>query len=130
MEKEASVAENLDWYQLNVEQSLEKRGSSQEGLTVEEAQKRLEQYGPNELKEAKRLTPLVILYNQFKDFMILVLMAAALISGFLGDIIDTIAIIAIVIINAIIGFIQEYRAEKAMQALKKMSTSMAKVLRG
>ena len=129
MEKEPPATATQDWYQLNIDQALTKRAGSQEGLSMDEAQKRSEEYGPNELKEAKRITPLAIFFNQFKDFMILVLMVAAVISGFLGDIIDTIAIVAIVIINAIIGFIQEYKAEKAMQALKKMSTSMAKVLR-
>lgn len=121
--------QQVGWYQLGVEETLERQGSSFHGLTREESTKRLEQYGPNELKEAKRITPLGIFINQFKDFMILVLIVAAVISGFLGDLIDTIAIILIVIINAIIGFVQEYRAEKAMQALKKMSTSMAKVIR-
>ena len=129
MEKETPATAVQDWYQLNLDQALTKQAGSQDGLSMEEALKRSEQYGPNELKEAKRITPLAIFFNQFKDFMILVLMVAAIISGFLGDIIDTIAIVAIVIINAIIGFIQEYKAEKAMQALKKMSTSMAKVLR-
>jgi P-type Ca2+ transporter type 2C len=129
MDKEAPVIQQIEWYQLSVEEIIEKQGSSFHGLTRVESTKRLEQYGPNELKEAKRITPLGIFINQFKDFMILVLVVAAVISGFLGDLIDTVAIILIVIINAIIGFIQEYRAEKAMQALKKMSTSMAKVIR-
>lgn len=129
MEKAVPLAQNVAWYQLGVDETLSKQGSSLEGLSVEESGRRLREHGPNELKESKRITPLGILLNQFKDFMILVLIVAAIISGFLGDIIDTIAIIAIVIINAIIGFIQEYRAEKAMQALKKMSAASAKVLR-
>lgn len=129
MEKELPVAEKVAWYQLGVEETLARQSTSSNGLTVEESGQRLLQYGPNELKEGKRITPLGIFLNQFKDFMIVVLVVAAIISGFLGDIIDTIAIIAIVIINAIIGFVQEYRAEKAMQALKKMSAASAKVLR-
>ena len=129
MEKAVPVASNEAWYQLGIEDTLAKQGSSFQGLSVEESQQRLQQYGPNELKEGKRITPLGIFLNQFKDFMILVLIAAAIISGFLGDIIDTIAIVAIVIINAIIGFVQEYRAERAMQALRQMSAASAKVLR-
>jgi P-type Ca2+ transporter type 2C len=129
MEKDAPAAEKIAWHQLSVDETLAKLSGSSKGLSVEESQSRLEEYGPNELKEGKRITPLGIFLNQFKDFMILVLVVAAIISGFLGDIIDTIAIVLIVIINAIIGFVQEYRAEKAMQALKKMSAASAKVLR-
>jgi Ca2+-transporting ATPase len=129
MEKDIPVAEKVAWYQLGVEEALKEQASTLNGLAVGESQRRLQEFGPNELREGKRITPLGILLAQFKDFMILVLIAAAIISGFLGDIIDTIAIIAIVIINAIIGFVQEYRAEKAMQALKKMSAASAKVLR-
>ncbi|HEY1113367.1 MAG TPA: calcium-translocating P-type ATPase, PMCA-type [Chitinophagaceae bacterium] len=130
MEKAVPVAENAAWYRLSAEEVVSMQESSHNGLSVEESGRRLQEYGPNELKEGKRITPLDILLNQFKDFMILVLIVAAIISGFLGDIIDTIAIIAIVIINAIIGFVQEYRAEKAMQALKQMSAASAKVFRG
>lgn len=130
MEKAVPVAENVAWYRLSADEVLSRQESSPGGLSVEESGRRLQEYGPNELKEGKRITPLGIFLNQFKDFMILVLIVAAIISGFLGDIIDTIAIIAIVIINAIIGFVQEYRAEKAMQALKQMSAASAKVFRG
>jgi Ca2+-transporting ATPase len=67
--------------------------------------------------------------DQFRDFMILVLIAAALISGFIGELSDTIAIIVIVMLNAVIGFVQEYRAEKAMEALKKMAAPYATAIR-
>lgn len=103
--------------------------TSPEGLSSEQAQQRLEEYGPNELKEKKKKTPLMMFLDQFRDFMILALIGAAVISGFIGEISDTIAIIVIVLLNAIIGFIQEYRAEKAMSALKKMASPTATVLR-
>jgi len=99
------------------------------GLSSEEAEKRFKEYGPNELKEKKKKSAFVMFLDQFRDFMILVLIAAAIISGIIGDPSDTIAIAVIVILNAVIGFIQEYRAEKAMAALKKMSAPAATVIR-
>jgi P-type Ca2+ transporter type 2C len=119
----------MTWYQAEVKDVLEKLATTEKGLSVEEAQNRLSQYGANEITEGKRETPFQILLRQFKDFMIIILMIAAIISGFLGELIDTIAIIAIVILNAVIGFVQEYRAEKAMQALKKMAIATTRVLR-
>jgi Ca2+-transporting ATPase len=91
--------------------------------------RRLGEYGFNELKEKKKKTPFMMFLDQFKDFMILVLIAAAIIAGFIGDLSDTIAIVVIVALNAVIGFIQEYRAEKAMAALKKMAAPTTTVIR-
>ncbi len=119
----------MNWHLLPVEEVLEVTGSSRKGLTDLSVKNRLEEYGPNELQEAKRKSPLMMFVAQFLDVMILVLIAAAIISGLIGDLKDTIVIIAIVIINAIVGFIQEYRAEKAMQSLKKMAAPSATVLR-
>ncbi|MCX5716208.1 MAG: calcium-transporting P-type ATPase, PMR1-type [Candidatus Omnitrophica bacterium] len=99
------------------------------GLLNAEATQRLKQYGPNQLKEAKARSPLGIFLEQFRDFIIWVLIGAALVSGFLKEWVDALAIIAIVIINAILGFIQEYRAEKSLAALKKLSSPTAKVIR-
>jgi Ca2+-transporting ATPase len=78
-------------------------------------------YGPNELIEKKRKTAMAMFLDQFKDFMILVLIAAAIVSGIIGEASDTIAIMVILILNAALGFTQEYRAEKAMEALKNMA---------
>ena len=104
-------------------------GSQRTGISNTEAQKRLNEFGTNELQEKKKRTTLLMFLDQFKDFMILVLIGAAVIAGVIGDLADTLVIIAIVIINAIIGFVQEYRAEKAMEALKKMAAHSATVLR-
>ncbi len=101
-------------YQKETEVVLKGLGSTREGIRSLEAQKRLAEFGPNELQEKKKKTILLMLLDQFKDFMILVLIGAAIIAGIIGEPADTLVIIAIVIINAIIGFIQEYRAEKAM----------------
>ncbi len=119
----------FQYYQKTIDQAFTDLGTSVQGLTAEEVQKRLLKYGPNELTEKARKTPLMMFFDQFRDFMILVLMAAAVISGFIGEISDTVAIIVIVVLNAAIGFIQEYRAEKAIAALKKMSAYSAVVLR-
>ena len=117
------------WHQKDITSVFEELHSSVHGLSLEEAQKRLEQYGPNELTEKRKKSPFMMFLDQFRDFMILVLIAAAIISGFIGEPSDTIAIIVILVLNAVIGFIQEYRAEKAMAALKKMAAPSATVIR-
>ncbi len=99
------------------------------GLSADEARKRLEEHGPNVISEAKKKGPFMMFLDQFRDFMILVLIAAAAISGVVGEFSDSIAIIIIVIVNAVLGFIQEYRAEKAIAALKKMAALTATVIR-
>ncbi|ASS71040.1 calcium-translocating P-type ATPase, SERCA-type [Bacillus atrophaeus] len=103
--------------------------SMKQGLTEKEVKKRLETHGPNELQEGKKTTALVLFFSQFKDFMVLVLLAATLISGFLGEYVDAIAIIAIVFVNGILGFFQERRAEQSLQALKELSTPHVMALR-
>jgi Ca2+-transporting ATPase len=117
------------FYQKDVDDVLGTLGSQRTGISNTEAQKRLNEFGTNELQEKKKRTTLLMFLDQFKDFMILVLIGAAVIAGVIGDLADTLVIIAIVIINAIIGFVQEYRAEKAMEALKKMAAHSATVLR-
>jgi len=103
--------------------------SHQTGLSAAEAAERMARHGPNALHEKRGRSPWRMLLDQFTDFMIIVLIGAAVISGIVGDVQDTIAIIVIVILNAVIGFIQEYRAERAMAALKRMSEAGAQVLR-
>ena len=119
----------MGWHQQEADEAIEKLSSSVKGLTPDEARKRLQEWGPNELKEKKRKTLLMMFLDQFKDFMILILLAAAVISGVIGEPSDTIAIAVIVVLNAVIGFIQEYRAEKAMTALKKMAALYAVAIR-
>lgn len=118
------------WHALGAEEALLKLGASRTGLSHEEAGARLQRVGPNELAEKRQRTVCRMLLDQFSDFMILVLIAAALISGFIGEASDTVAIVVIVLLNAALGFSQEYRAEKAMAALKKMSAVHATVIRG
>lgn len=116
-------------YSQNIEDVYKTLESGNNGLSSDEAQNRLESDGPNELMAAVTKTSLGIFIDQFKDFMIGVLVAAAIISGIIGDVKDTIAIAVIIILNAVIGFVQEYRAEKAMEALKDMAALKATVLR-
>jgi Ca2+-transporting ATPase len=99
------------------------------GLTAKEAQSRLENHGVNELSEGKTISPVTLFLNQFKDFMVLVLMGATLISGLLGEFLDAVTIIAIILMNGILGFIQEFRAERSLRALRELSAPHAKVLR-
>lgn len=103
--------------------------TSPQGLSKETARKRLAEYGKNALEVKKKKTIWGMLFRQLTDFMILILLAAAVISGILGDVTDAVVILAIVIINAIVGLVQEWRAEKAMEALQKMAATRARVLR-
>jgi Ca2+-transporting ATPase len=99
------------------------------GLASDDAARRLDQEGPNEIRERQQHGIVSIAVAQFKDFMILVLIAAAFVSGFIGDAGDTIVILAIVLLNAAIGFAQHYRAERAMAALKRLGAVKATVVR-
>jgi P-type Ca2+ transporter type 2C len=117
-------------YQQTAEELMSGLGSGPEGLSEDEARSRLGRYGPNELIERRKKSPLAMFLGQFRDFMIAVLLAAAVVSGVIGEISDAIAIVVILLLNAALGFVQEYRAEKAMAALKKMAAASARVLRG
>jgi Ca2+-transporting ATPase len=119
----------MHWHTVTIEEVIEKLGSSSRGLSAAEAENRLQKYGPNELTESPSKSILMMFFDQFRDFMILVLIAAAIISGVIGEASDTIAIFVIVILNAVIGFVQEYRAEKAMELLRKLAASSAVALR-
>ncbi len=119
----------MNWHQKDINEAYQILNTSQEGLSSGESAERLDKYGFNVLKEIKKKTVFMMFLDQFKDFMIMVLIAAAVVSGIIGELVDTIAIVVIVILNAIIGFVQEYRAEKAMKALKAMSAPSALALR-
>src|SRR4030043_916406 len=119
----------MHWHQKSIEDIFNELGSFPHGLSDDESRKRLKEHGLNVLRETKKKNPSMMFLDQFKDFMILVLIAAAIISGIIGEATDTIAIIVIVVLNDLIGFVQEYRAEKAMAALKKMAAPYATVIR-
>jgi len=119
----------IPFYKMGTPGLLTELGASLSGLSAGEAAARLARYGPNALKEKKKRSPLAMFFDQFKDFMIMVLIAAAAVSGAIGEALDSAIILAIVILNAVMGFIQEFRAQKAMEALKKMAAPSANVLR-
>ena len=117
------------WHRQSAEDVLGKLNSAPTGLSAQEAAKRLAADGPNELKEGKRISPFQIFLGQFKSLIIWILIAAGVLSGGLGEMVDAIAILAIVVLNAVIGFYQEFNAEKSIAALKKMTAPQAKVRR-
>lgn len=99
------------------------------GLTTKEAEKRMKSFGLNELKHKSKASPFKIFLSQFNDFMVWVLIGATIISGFMGDTADAITILIIVIVNALLGFFQEFRTEKSLEALKDMAAPTCKVYR-
>lgn len=118
------------WYMRTVEDTLEFWDTNpEEGLSTSEVKKRLSKFGYNEMTEKAGTAWWKRLFAQFQDFMVLVLLGATLISAFLGEYTDAITILAIVIINAILGFVQEFRAEQSMKALKKLAAPTAHVIR-
>jgi len=119
----------MTFYQQAIDELFQTIGSQKEGLTNSEADKRIKEFGPNALQEKKKKPAWVLFLAQFKDFMIVILAAAALISGLVGDLTDTIIILVILVLNAVLGFVQEYRAEKAMESLKKLTETQTRVLR-
>ncbi len=129
------MREQKNWFNQTIEeteQSLET--NTKQGLTIEQVKERQEKIGLNELKEKKKKSTIQKLLNQFKDFSIIILIIAAIVSGIVGiaegeGITDTIVILIVVIVNAIIGVAQENKAEKSLEALQKLSSHAAKVLR-
>jgi len=119
----------MNWHVIPHSETARLLNTTPSGIDHTTASLLLNEHGKNEIVDKKKKTILQMLLHQLLDFMILILIIAAIISGILGDLTDTIIIIAIVIINALVGFIQEYRAEKAMEALKNMVPNHARVIR-
>ena len=116
-------------FNIDVNDALKAFHTSINGLSQLEATNRLAKFGLNELVSKKNKPAWVYFFDQFKDFMILILIVAAILSGIMGDMVDAVVILIIVLLNALLGFSQEYKAEKSMLALKKMSITTARVLR-
>lgn len=118
------------WHSLSIEQALQTLGSARAGLNDDTARDRLSQYGPNELAGKKKTSPVVVFLKQFLSPLIYVLLVAVVISVVVGHFIDAGVIMGVLILNAVIGFIQESRAEKAMEALIQLAAPRATVRRG
>lgn len=119
----------MNWHHISLQEIFELTGSTRDGLNNLAAAIKLSEYGLNELQEKKKKPAWKMLLRQFRDIMILILLAAALVSGLLGDLADSTIILVIVILNAIVGFFQEYKAEKALESLKKIAALQARVIR-
>ncbi|MCL6549150.1 MAG: HAD-IC family P-type ATPase, partial [Alicyclobacillus sp.] len=118
-----------NWHSLAAKDCLALLESSPQGLTEEQVAERRKRYGPNQLVEGRKVSLLTVFFNQFRDFMIVVLIVATLISGLLGEYTDAITIIAIIILNGVLGFVQEVRAERSLAALKELTAPVARVRR-
>src|SRR6266511_5448648 len=118
-----------EWHALETQEVLDHLEVQGNGLSSEEAKERLERYGPNQLKEATRPTFLKMLWEQLNNFVVILLIVASVISALLGDYVEAAAIMAIVVLNAVLGIVQEQRAEEALAALKKLASPDAQVMR-
>lgn len=116
-------------HDITFHQVLKQLGTSENGLGLEEAEERIKRYGLNEIKESKKVPPWRIFLNQFKSVVLWILIAATIISAFLKEYIDAIVILVIIVLISVLGFILEYRAEKAIEALKRLSSLKATVIR-
>jgi Ca2+-transporting ATPase len=119
-----------EWYEIEAAEAGEKLNTDLDrGLSAEEAEKRLEEYGPNALREPPSRSILSMFMDQLKEVLVIILIIAAVISGAVGEWVDSLVIMIIVVLNACLGVYQEHKAEEALKALKKMTMPTAKVLR-
>jgi len=117
------------WHNMKIEEIYKTLETHPRGLSSEKAERRLREFGYNELQERKSVTPLQIFLGQFRDIFVIMLLIATAISFLIGEIVDAATIAAIVVLNSIVGFVQEYRSEKAIEAMKKLTAPKARVLR-
>src|SRR5512139_4248878 len=114
MQDEEKSANRIDWYSLSIEEVIGKLQGNHNGLSEQEAARRIEKYGPNRLSTFKTRGPIRRLLAQVHNLLIYVLLGAAMVTALLGHWIDTYVIIAVVVVNVVIGFVQEGKAEKAL----------------
>jgi len=120
----------LPWHAIDVAKTIQELGTDiHRGLADPEAARRLGQYGPNELRKEEGISPLALFFRQFKNILVIILLAAIVLSALVGEVVDAAIIAVIVVFVAVLGFVQEYRAERAIEALKKMLSPTITVLR-
>jgi Ca2+-transporting ATPase len=119
----------MQWYQLDIKETLQKLKTAENGLSDTEAAARIKQYGPNKFLIEDKISRIKILLHQFTNPLIYILLAAAVVTAFLREFIDTGVIIAVVLLNAVIGYFQEFKAEESIRALKKLLVPKARILR-
>lgn len=119
----------MNWYQLETDEILRHLGSSHDGLSDSDAASRLSKYGPNKLAEQEKIGKLKILAHQFTSPLIYILLIASLVTLLLAEYVDTAVILSVVFLNAVIGYLQEYKAEQSVRALRQMVVPKARVLR-
>ena len=119
----------MDYYNYSVNKTLDEFKTSEKGLSQQDAEQRLEKYGLNEIKEEKKISVFQMFFSQFKSSLIIILLAAIILTLIIGEYADSALITIIVIVNALLGFAQEYKAEKSIEALKKLASLKATVIR-
>ncbi|MBQ7039243.1 MAG: HAD-IC family P-type ATPase, partial [Clostridia bacterium] len=119
----------MDFYRQTIEETAKSLNTPLCGLTEQEAKANLKKYGRNELKDEDKKSPLAVFFSQFKDFLVIILIISSIISMLLGDIESAAVILAVITINAILGTVQEIKAEASLSSLKAMSSPTAKVIR-
>ncbi len=124
------IDQNYPYFKLDPEDAIKRLESDKKGLTQEEVKKRLKDFGENKLPEKRKTSIFKLIIKQFKDFLVLILVIAAIISWLSGSMIDVYVIIGVILVNAAIGFFQEFKAEKSIESLKKLIKHDARVIRG
>ena len=119
----------MKFHQIKAEEVLKHFSSNINGISEKEAKARLTQYGPNEIQRKRKISPVRVFLSQFNSFIVYILIAAVFLSFILHEYIDCVVILVILVVNALLGFFQEYRAEKALEALKKMAALQTTVIR-
>ena len=117
------------FYQMSYENVIKQFNSQINGLLNEEVYKQRENYGSNQLEEIKSVSPIIIFFSQFKDFLVIILVVAAVVSALMGKFESTLVIIAVLILNALLGTVQHIKAEQSLNSLRALSAPLSKVLR-